>query len=172
MGREDKEKIFTPRAPREFRFIADAMLGRLARWLRFLGFDTLYFAHISDRKLISIALEQERLILTRDTGLVQRKAVREHVCIHENNPADQLVEVVNALQLKDFSHFSRCVACNGLLTRIPDKAEVKDSVPEFVFLTKQVFSRCSECGKLYWEGSHPKRFREDLAGILSRTADH
>ncbi|MDQ7788027.1 MAG: Mut7-C RNAse domain-containing protein [Thermodesulfovibrionales bacterium] len=172
MSREDKEKIFTPRGSREFRFIADSMLGRLARWLRFLGFDTLYFAQISDRKLVSIAMEQERLILTRDTGMVQRKAVREHVLIHANNPADQLVEVVNVLQLKDFSHFSRCVICNGLLARIPDKAEVKDSVPEFVFLTKWVFFRCIECGKLYWEGSHPKRFRENLAGILSRTASH
>lgn len=172
MRREDKEKIFPPRVSREYRFVADAMLGRLARWLRFIGFDTLYFPRISDRNLVKIALEQDRIILTRDTGLVQRKAVREHVFIHADNPADQLVEVLNALRLQDFSLFSRCVACNGLLVGIPDKAEVKDSVPEFVFLSAPAFFRCKECGKLYWEGSHPKSFREKLAGILPRAPRH
>jgi uncharacterized protein len=172
VGREDKEELFTPSVSREYRFIADAMLGRLARWLRFLGFDTLYFSHISDSKLVKIALEQERLILTRDTRLVQRKVVRDYVLIYANDPQKQLSEVINTLQLRYFSHFSRCVACNGLLSKIPDKSAVKDSVPEFVFLEKQDFFRCSECRKLYWEGSHPKRFRENLAGVLSLISDH
>jgi len=172
VGREDKEALFTPSVSREYRFIADAMLGRLARWLRFLGFDTLYFSHISDNKLVKIALEQERLILTRDTRLVQRKVIRDYVLIHANDPLKQLYEVINGLQLRDFSHFSRCVACNGLLAKIPDKSAVKDSVPEYVFLNKQVFFQCSECSKLYWEGSHPKRFREKLADIPSLMSNH
>lgn len=148
------------------------MLGRLSRWLRFLGFDTLYFAHISDGRLVQIAREQERLILTRDTRLVQRKAVREAFLIHANDSADQLKEVINALHLKDFSHFSRCVACNGTLAAIPDKVTIADSVPEYIFLSTQVFYRCTACGKLYWEGSHPQQFRENLARILSCTTDH
>jgi uncharacterized protein len=172
VGREDKEALFTPSVSREYRFIADAMLGRLARWLRFLGFDTLYFPHISDSKIAKIALEQGRLILTRDTGLVQRKVIRDYVLIHANDPLKQLAEVIRALQLRDFSHFSRCVACNGLLVKIPDKSAVRDSVPEFVFLDKQVFFQCSECSKLYWEGSHPKRFREKLSDIFLMIPNH
>jgi hypothetical protein len=148
------------------------MLGRLARWLRFLGFDTLYFPHISDSTLVKIALEQERLILTRDMRLVQRKVMRDYVLIHANDPLKQLAEVISALPLRDVSPFSRCVTCNGLLAKIPDKSEVRESVPEFVFLDKQVFFRCIDCGKLYWEGSHPKRFREKLDNILSLISNH
>lgn len=142
------------------------MLGRLARWLRFLGFDTLYYPDISDSRLIRIAREQNRLILTRDTRLVKIKAVKDYLLIKANDSYNQLVEVIDTLKIKEFNPLSRCVECNGLLIRIVDKKEVKDSVPEFVFLNFNVFLKCSDCGKIYWEGTHPKKFREKLGEVL------
>lgn len=147
-------------------FIADAMLGRLARWLRFLGFDTLYYPGISDAKLIRIARESNRFILTRDTRLVQRKGLNDVLLIHANDSLHQLLEVVTSLKLKQSDTLSRCVRCNGQLTKIQDREKVRDMVPEYVFLNKDTFFKCSECDRIYWEGSHPKKFRENLDHIL------
>ena len=147
-------------------FIADAMLGRLARWLRFLGFDTLYYPGISDAKLIRIARESNRFILTRDTRLVQRKGLKDVLLIRANDSLHQLVEVVTSLKLKQFDTLSRCVRCNGQLTKIHDRDKVRDMVPEYVFLNKDTFFKCIECDRIYWEGSHPKKFRKNLHHIL------
>ena len=142
------------------------MLGRLARWLRFLGFDTLYYPDISDSRLIRIAREQDRLILTRDTRLVKAKAARDYLLINANDSFSQLIEVIKSLDLKEFSSPGRCVKCNGRLTEIADKTEVRDSLPEFVFLHFNTFLRCDNCGKIYWEGTHPQKFREELGSII------
>ena len=150
------------------RFIADAMLGRLARWLRFLGFDTLYYPDISDSRLIRIAREQNRMILTRDTRLAKTKAARDHLLITANDSYSQLVEVIDSLRLKEFRPPGRCVECNGRLMGIADKTTVRDSVPEYVFLSSDSFLRCENCGKIYWEGTHPKRFREKLGNIIKQ----
>ena len=147
-------------------FIADAMLGRLARWLRFLGFDTLYYSDISDSRLIRIAREQNRFVLTRDTRLVKRRAVKDYLLIKANDSYSQLLEVITTLNLREFNPFSICVECNGQLTRISDKKEIIDLVPEFVFLNFNLFLKCSNCGKIYWEGSHPQKFKEKLSKIL------
>jgi uncharacterized protein with PIN domain len=141
------------------------MLGRLARWMRFLGFDTLYFRDIKDSRLIRIAREQDRVILTRDTRLIQIKGVNKYLLIKANDSFHQLIEVINALKLSQFNPLSRCVACNGILTKIMNKQKIKDSVPEFVFLNIHVFLECTDCGKIYWEGSHPKKFKETLDKI-------
>jgi len=148
------------------RFIADVMLGRLARWLRLLGFDTLYFRDISDNQLIRIAKEQERFILTRDTGLAKIKGIGDCLLIGSKESFQQILEVIRALNLKDFHFFNRCVSCNGQLSRLPDKTEIKDAVPDFVFLNFHIFLKCSGCGRVYWEGTHPKLFREKLADVL------
>lgn len=142
------------------------MLGRLARWMRFLGFDTLYYPDISDSKLIRVAREQERFILTRDTRIVQIKGVKDYLLVNADDPFKQLLEVIDTLKLKHFNPLSRCVKCNGLLTRILNKPEIRNSVPEFVFLNFDVFLKCSDCGKIYWEGTHPKKFREKLIEVL------
>ena len=147
-------------------FIADAMLGRLARWLRFLGFDTLYYSDISDSRLIRIAREQNRFVLTRDTRLVRIRAVKDYLLIKANDSYSQLLEVITTLNLREFNPFSICVECNGQLTRISDKKEIIDLVPEFVFLNFNLFLKCSNCGKIYWEGSHPQKFKEKLSKIL------
>lgn len=151
---------------RNYRFIADGMLGRLARWLRLLGFDTLYYPNIIDARLIRIAKEQGRLILTRDTRLVKVKGITDYLLIRANDSFAQILEVIHALKLKEFYPLSRCVACNGQLSRLFDKNEIKESVPDFVFLRFHVFLRCSDCGKIYWEGTHPKMFREKLVEVL------
>ncbi|HYA11560.1 MAG TPA: Mut7-C RNAse domain-containing protein [Thermodesulfovibrionales bacterium] len=148
-------------------FIADVMLGRLARWLRLLGFDTVYFPDISDTRLIKVAKEQGRLILTRDTRLIKIKGIKDYLLIRANDSFQQLLEVIHALGLKDFHLLTRCVACNGQLSRFFDKTEIKDSVPDFVFLNIHVFLKCHDCGKVYWEGTHPKMFRDKLAEVLS-----
>jgi len=150
-------------ASHEVLFLADVMLGRLARWLRLLGFDTLYYNDISDNRLLRIAKEQGRLILTRDTRLIKIKGIKDYLLIKANDSFSQLLEVIDTLKLTQFNLLSRCVKCNGMLTRILDKNEIKDSVPEFVFLHFNLFLRCSDCGKVYWEGTHPRKFREKLS---------
>jgi len=150
-------------ASHEVLFLADVMLGRLVRWLRLLGFDTLYYNDISDNRLLRIAKEQGRLILTRDTRLIKIKGIKDYLLIKANDSFSQLLEVIDTLKLTQFNLLSRCVKCNGMLTRILDKNEIKDSVPEFVFLHFNLFLRCSDCGKVYWEGTHPRKFREKLS---------
>jgi hypothetical protein len=86
--------------------------------------------------------------------------------ISSNDPFQQLLETISSCKLRQFQLLSRCVACNGKLGEIRDKQEIKDSVPEYVFLHCTIFRKCAECGKVYWEGSHPRRFREDVRGMI------
>jgi len=165
----DREISGSP--PHNFKFIADAMLGRLARWLRFLGFDVLYHRDISDLGLIRIAREQDRYILTRDTRLVKRKGIKYFLLIHSDDPFRQLAEVLDTLNLKRYELLSRCVKCNGLLTRVADKQEIGGSVPEYVFLHFPVFMKCSDCGRIYWKGTHPEKFISNLRDILNVEKD-
>jgi hypothetical protein len=150
-------------------FIADAMLGRLARWLRFLGFDVLYFPDISDSELVRIAREQDRRILTRDTRLVQRKGLAHPLLITANDPLEQLMEVLGSVTMKPLAPLSRCVKCNSPLAPINDKNEIADAVPEFVFLQYNNFLRCTECGKIYWKGTHPEKFKEKICDSMGKS---
>lgn len=165
--REETSPSITPDSIQHAgKFIADAMLGRLARWLRFLGFDTAYYPGINDRNLIRIAREQDRTILTRDTRLVKIKGLKSYLLIASDDPFKQLLETISIFKLKQFQLLSRCVACNGNLEKVEDKSEVKDSVPEYVFLHYDLFRKCADCRKIYWQGTHHKKFREDIRGIL------
>lgn len=147
------------------KFIADAMLGRLARWLRLLGFDTLYQIDISDAELLRIARQENRIVLTRDTHFLRFKDFTDYFLINSNDTFDQLSEVITGLNISGFKH-ARCTACNGIFTNIQNKREVKGLVPDYVYIHINRFMRCNDCGNIYWEGSHIKRFMERVCDRL------
>ncbi len=150
----------------EMSFIADAMLGRLAKWLRILGFDVLYYPDIEDRQVIRIALEQGRIILTRDGGLLKNKGARNAIFITSDRTRDQLLELRDKLRFAEAEPLGRCAVCNGLLAVVDDKPDVRESVPDFIYHTFNEFLRCGVCGKVYWHGSHQEKFREKIREIL------
>lgn len=146
-------------------FIADAMLGRLARWLRLLGFDTLYYPDIKDRELLRLAMRERRFILTRDTHFLKIKGLKNLHLLRSDKPIEQITEVLALFPIQG-SGEGRCASCNGVLCEIGEKTLVRDLVPEYVFLECSGFLRCEACGKVYWGGTHLKRFRRMLANIL------
>ncbi len=153
--------------PDKPRFVADAMLGRLARWLRLLGFDTLYQPDVDDRELLQTTLREERCLLTRDTHFLKMKNLRALFFIHSDNPLEQVREVLKAFGPHQAGP-GRCARCNGILRRAGDRDSVRDRVPEYVFLHHENFLGCEDCGAVYWEGTHLRRFRAMLDSVLHR----
>jgi len=146
------------------------MLGRLARWLRIAGFDVLYEPHIKDGELLRIAIKEERVVLTRDTRFVQRKAASDRsFLIRSETPIIQLKEVLSAFGLKPLKT-GRCPSCNGVLVKVRKKEKYKDHIPEHVYLTRNHFFRCRGCGRLYWEGSQYERQKKILDDIIKDNA--
>ncbi len=142
----------------ETRFIADTNVGKLARWLRMMGYDTLSFEDRDDSKLIEIALNEGRVILTRDTQIVKRRLVAsgrlKTILVEVDNPEAQLRQVAGALNLdRHFRPFSLCLECNQPL--VPrSKADVRDLVPPYVFQTQNQYTECPTCHRIYWRGTH------------------
>jgi uncharacterized protein len=142
------------------RFVLDGHLGRLAGYLRMLGFDVWYDRFADDVVLASVASAERRVLLTRDVGLLKRREVEYGYWIRSLQPREQVREVVRRFNLSGhFAPFQRCIACNGLLQPVP-KTEVADLVPPYIRETKNEFSRCSECRKIYWRGTHYTRMLE------------
>ncbi len=138
------------------KFIADCMLGKLAKWLRMLGYDTVYIADADDDELVRLAVREDRILLTRDHRLRERRMVRNRsVFIDWGTTSRQVRQVVASLGLKvsGDSLFTRCTICNGELVPLP-KSEVEDLVPPYVFQTQQEFGYCEHCDKIYWRGTH------------------
>jgi hypothetical protein len=137
------------------RFIADAMLGKLAKYLRILGYDTIYFNQEDEDELIRIAQEQGRILLTRRTRLKEREDIKNLLFIHEDNPRKQLKEVLNCYHLSPTvnSLFTRCMVCNEKLTSL-HKEDAEGKVPEYILNSYESFSLCQHCNRIYWPGSH------------------
>jgi uncharacterized protein with PIN domain len=148
------------------RFIADAMLGRLARWLRVLGYDTAYQAHIADTDLAQQAIQEQRILLTRDRALLRAWRL-ENVClVQDTMPLVQLRQVVRQFELPwNEGLFSRCMLCNNPLEPV-SRQDVSNCVPLYVLQHQRCFVRCPTCGRIYWEGSHVARMCQQLQHVL------
>lgn len=159
-----------PPVPDEPRFILDVHLGKLARRLRLLGFDCRYRNDYDDDQIVPIALAEERIILTRDRGLLKRKQVRSGCLVNSGRPEEQLRAVASRYALAGrMRPLSRCPTCNGVLQPAP-KEQVADQLQAGTRLHHDDFRRCAGCGQVYWHGSHTQkiwqwieRLRADLA---------
>jgi uncharacterized protein with PIN domain len=153
----------SPGNPEPPRFFADVMVGRLARWLRILGYDTLYERDIEDEQLLQIAEIEDRVVLTRDTGILKRKTRAQVIFLESEKPKLQLRQLQSCANVRKREQFlfTRCSWCNSTLQTVP-RDDVRDKVPPYVFRTESVFLHCSRCDKIYWRGTHKDRFLGQL----------
>ena len=151
------------------RFVVDIMLGRLARWLRAMGYDTLYPRQAEDRHLLQLACAEERILVTRDRMLA-RLAEPRSCLIHADLVDDQVLEAVARLALSPAGGdwLSRCLECNARLEPGP-RESLRGLVPEHVLATHTVFRRCPGCARVYWAGSHADRMIERITRLLARS---
>ncbi|MHB1417393.1 MAG: Mut7-C RNAse domain-containing protein [Chloroflexota bacterium] len=153
----------SPTACEQVRLVADAMLGRLARWLRALGCDTVYDVRLDDAALARRARAEGRLLLTRDRQLVARKGLHS-LLITSDHLADQLAQVLAHLPPPSLDCPGRCVVCNAVLSEV-DKASVESRVPEYVWETQNEFTLCRQCGRIYWRGTHWQGILRQVAAL-------
>lgn len=149
-----------PPAPEDVagsRFVVDGHLGRLAAYLRMLGFDTWYRTDADDDRLAAVADAERRILLTRDRGLLKRSIVRRGAFVRSDRPVEQLVEVARRFGLVErWRPFGRCLRCNAELV-IADREEVLDRLQPLTRIYYDDFRRCPGCGAVYWKGSHHAR---------------
>ncbi|MBW2133110.1 MAG: hypothetical protein JRG88_11355 [Deltaproteobacteria bacterium] len=138
------------------RFVAEGPLGKLVKWLRLIGFDTLYEPHIP--KGIRNIASAERIRLTRTKNSLVFTSVQPVLCIRSDHVRDQLRQVVweTKIRRKDLRPFSRCIRCNSEIHRV-DKFEAASRVPDHVWETHETFSACRTCGRIFWPGTHTRR---------------
>jgi len=140
------------------KFIVDNNVGKLAKLLRIMGYDTLFFNSQNDSHMIATALAEDRVILTRDTQIMKRRVITsgrlKAVLIESDEPKLQIRQVINILNLDcRFKPFTICLECNQpLLER--SKEQVKDLVPPYVFKTQNQYMECPACHRIYWRGTH------------------
>jgi uncharacterized protein with PIN domain len=152
-------------------FVADCMLGRLAKWLRILGFDVLYFPKAEDPALVEIARREGRVLLTRDTGLIERTAKRENrLFVRSDDWEDQVVQVLDEYGLWDeVRPNTRCIACN-LPLRALSRERARNLVTPYVGERASAFAVCSGCDRVFWQGTHYGDMEKKIERLLSRRA--
>lgn len=151
----------------ETRFLADSMLGKLARWLRILGFDCAHEQEIPDAQLVHKAIDQRRILLTRDRALPDEWRVAGVYVVRAEQTYDQLAEVLRCFELSDAVRlFRRCSRCNAKLEVVRPEAVV-DRVPPDVLARQQELRQCGECRRVYWEGSHTRRMQRVAERLIA-----
>jgi uncharacterized protein len=141
------------------KFVADVHLGTLARYLRLLGFDTRYDNHCEDAELVRRSVEERRILLSRDVGLLKHRILTHAHYVRATSPEQQLDEVVSTLDLaRKMKPFTRCMVCNGPLRRVA-KRIVAAELPPRVRTHFRRFVRCATCRKVYWPGAHHPQLR-------------
>ena len=158
--------ILRPRALDKIAFIVDVNAGRLALFLRMLGFDTVYGNELKNGRLAEIAQSDNRILLTRDTTLLKRKIIMHGYLLREQNPSRQLVEVVRLYGLDSrIRPLTRCIPCNGLLVPVSKKV-IMDRIEPLTRKYYHSFQLCKDCKRIYWPGSHHGEILAFIDGIL------
>jgi hypothetical protein len=158
--------LLRPKPLKEPKFVLDGHLGRLASYLRMLGFDTSYRNDFGDVELAEISVVEKRILLTRDRGLLKRDKVTHGFLIKTRDPKEQLLSVVRRFELgRLINPFSRCISCNGMLELV-EKDNVIDQLEPKTKKYFNKFKRCSICRKVYWAGSHHERMLKLIDWII------
>jgi uncharacterized protein with PIN domain len=150
----------------ETKFIVDNNVGKLAKWLRVMGYDAVLFSGEDDVRMVKVALAQGRVILTKDREVMKRRLVTsgklKAVLIEGDDVEAQLHQVVEAFNLDyHFSPFSVCLECNQHLIE-KDKDAVQKLVPPYVFKTQRLYMECPSCHRIYWRGTHWQAMNREL----------
>jgi uncharacterized protein with PIN domain len=150
-------------------FVADCMLGRLAKWLRILGFDVLYFPKAEDPALVEIARRDGRVLLTRDTGLIERTAKRpDRLFVCSDDWEDQVVQVLDEYGLWDeVRPNTRCIACNIPLKPL-SREQARNLVTPYVGGRGSTFAVCSGCDRVFWQGTHYGEMEKKIERLKAR----
>jgi len=151
------------------RFVLDTHLGRLAAYLRMLGFDTLYRNDYDDPSLANISVAEGRILLTRDIKLLMRKQITHGYFVRNIQPQQQLLEILSRFDLfKAQQPFSRCMHCNGEINAVDKQAIVSQLMPDTKSFYDE-FWQCAQCHKIYWKGSHYRRMQQFIAAFNQNT---
>ncbi|MCK4420428.1 Mut7-C RNAse domain-containing protein [candidate division WOR-3 bacterium] len=144
-------------------YICDFMLGRLAKWMRLLGLDTLYYNQPEDLGIIHIAKREGRVILTRSKEL---SGFENAILICSENLNEQMEQMGSRISKSALNPFSRCPECNTPLIKV-DKKEIEGEVPEYIYKVHSRFKRCPDCKRIYWRGTHYKEIKRKIDEIIS-----
>ena len=158
-----------PEPLRNPRFILDINLGKLATKLRMLGFDSLYQNNFKDNEIVNIASSENRIVLTRDQGLLKNNKVTRGYWVRNTNPKKQIVEIINKFDLQSkIQPFSICMVCNGRIEKV-EKNDIINLIPGKVKMYFNEFYRCTHCAKIYWKGSHYIKMQKEIASLKNKS---
>ncbi|ESA36645.1 hypothetical protein N836_06970 [Leptolyngbya sp. Heron Island J] len=157
-----------PKPLANHRFVLDVHLGKLASYLRLLGFDVLYQNDYDDDVLAQISSQQQRILLTQDIGLLKRSIVIYGYRVRSSNPKAQVREVLDRFSLHGtVAPLKRCPRCNGLLEPV-EKQTIDHRLPHFTRLSYHEFFECQDCSQLYWKGAHHGRIQQLIEQFVDR----
>ena len=150
-------------------FVADCMLGKLAKWLRILGFDVLYFSKAEDSELVEVARREGRVLLTRDTGLIERTAKRPNrLFVRSDDWEDQVVQVLDGFGLwDDIRPNTRCIECNLPLKALA-REQARNLVTPYVCEHASSFALCPGCNRVFWQGTHYGDMERKIERLFER----
>jgi uncharacterized protein with PIN domain len=154
-----------PDGLRHVAFILDVHLGKLAKYLRMLGFDTVYEKDYDDPEIVRRGIEEKRIVLTRDIGILKHRDLTHGYWVRSQDPMGQLKEVIDKFDLSgNIREFRRCMACNGMIRKIT-KTEVENKLKPKTRRYYKDFFQCIDCGKIYWQGSHYENMKSFISEI-------
>jgi uncharacterized protein with PIN domain len=144
------------------------MLGKLAKWLKILGFDAVFFSKIEDDDLLEMAMNENRILLTRDTGLIERTKRKNSLFVESEEWREQVEQVLDHFDLwKDVKPNSRCIECNVRIKDLP-REKAKNLVTPFIFENADTFALCPDCGRVFWRGTHLKDMETKINDFLKK----